>query len=93
MSDDRLMTRQQLGDVYNRLDEIAEQLRLAQMELNKAADGLADRRAEYDQIRSLLVECDSELSAYGHGRPLVKAKALELSDKCRVAAEALKGKS
>lgn len=30
-----------------------------------------------------LVDCDSDLSAYGHGRPLPKRDALGLSDRCR----------
>jgi len=42
----------------------------------------------WPEIRALLVECDSELSAHGHGRSLDKATALSLSGRCRAIYEA-----
>lgn len=36
-----------------------------------------------ETIRRLLIEADSMLSAYGHGRAITKAEALELSGRCR----------
>lgn len=38
-----------------------------------------------DEIRTILIDCDSMLSAYGHGRVITKEEALELSGKCRAA--------
>lgn len=34
-------------------------------------------------LRDCLLDCDSNLSAYGHGRPLTKKEALRLSETCR----------
>jgi len=39
---------------------------------------------ERDAWRVLLIDADSMLSAYGHGRVITKAEALELSGRCRV---------
>jgi hypothetical protein len=35
------------------------------------------------ELQDVLADCDSNLSAYGHGRPLTKTEALRLSDRCR----------
>ena len=40
-------------------------------------------------LMALLVDCDSNLSAYGHGRPLLKEDAIALSTRCRRAVAAL----
>jgi hypothetical protein len=39
--------------------------------------------AELAEVRAVLLDCDSNLSAYGHGRPLTKEEALKLSDRAR----------
>ena len=46
--------------------------------------------AELSAIREVLLDCDSNLSAYGHGRPLTKKEALELSQRARKLYEKLK---
>lgn len=45
---------------------------------------------ELSAIRDVLLDCDSNLSAYGHGRPLTKSDALDLSNRCRVLCDRLK---
>jgi len=35
------------------------------------------------ELRQLLIDCDSDLSAYGHGRPLSREDAIALSARCR----------
>jgi hypothetical protein len=42
------------------------------------------------EVRELLNDCDSNLSAYGHGRPLTKRDALDLSDRCRLLYDRMK---
>ena len=44
-------------------------------------------RQVLEAVSGALVAADSELSAYGHGRPLDKAMALQVSDLCRSAYE------
>jgi hypothetical protein len=39
---------------------------------------------ELAAIRDVLLDCDSDLSAYGHGRPLTKKEAIELSQRARM---------
>jgi len=39
--------------------------------------------AELSELRDVLLDCDSDLSAYGHGRRLTKKEALALSDRAR----------
>jgi hypothetical protein len=46
--------------------------------------------AELTEICEVLVDCDSNLSAYGHGRPLSKKDALALSQRARQLAERLR---
>ncbi len=46
--------------------------------------------ATIKRLRSLCVEADSMLSAYGHGRRITKEEALELSGRLRSATEAIR---
>jgi predicted nuclease with RNAse H fold len=39
--------------------------------------------AGLSELREVLLDCDSNLSAYGHGRPLTKAEAVSLSQRAR----------
>jgi hypothetical protein len=41
------------------------------------------------EIRDVLLDCDSDLSAYGHGRPLSKEQARNLSQRARALYERL----
>lgn len=52
---------------------------------NDADRALAAHNVDADlrPVRECLVDCDSDLSAYAHGRPLTKDTALRLSYKCR----------
>jgi hypothetical protein len=44
---------------------------------------------ELAAIRDVLLDCDSNLSAYGHGRPLTKKDAIELNQRARTLYEKL----
>jgi hypothetical protein len=50
---------------------------------------LNNAEAELAEVREVLTDCDSNLSAYGHGRPLAKKEALELSQRTRALMEKL----
>jgi hypothetical protein len=54
-------------------------------ELGEARTQLAAAEALLQRCKLTVLDADSELSAYGHGRPLDKPEALRISDACRSA--------
>lgn len=49
----------------------------------KAMNTIVDLEQQLSEVRSVLIEADSNLSAYGHGRPLEKHEAVRISEMCR----------
>ena len=66
--------------LFNQRDDYRAAMEIAQAHLR-------ERDGQEAAWRKLLVECDSEFSAYAYGRPLDKGAAFELSLKCRYAYE------
>lgn len=92
MSDDAVSVLVSVADLLCSLDRegTAELVRAIGMEyirkeaeIKRLRERLAAAEAVLERCKIAVIDADSEMSAYGHGRPLDKESALRVSGMCR----------